>query len=146
MILEWFKCKEIGWCELTKVDIENEYIKESIGVYVCWTGSELDNSSKIIKVGKGFIYDEILELRNEELVLSYLDKGVYFTWARCHTYQLDAIEVFLTNHFKPMIKNPNLSKTKAKKVSLPWDEEEIRRMKALLAKPSYSDEPAKAKE
>ena len=143
MILEWFKCKDVDWCELTKVDIEHEYVKESIGVYVCWTGTPIDNSSKILKVGKGFIYDEIVELRKEEAILAFASKGVYFSWARCATYQLDRIEVFLTNHFKPLIKNLDLPKAKPKKVSLPWDEEEIRRLKAQLEKPSYT---ASAKE
>jgi hypothetical protein len=47
----------------------------------------------------------------------------------------------LTNHFKPLIKNLDLPKAKPKKVSLPWDEEEIRRLKAQLEKPSNTASP-----
>lgn len=140
MTLDWFKCKEVGWCELLRVDTEHEFVKESIGVYVCWTGSELDNSSKILRVGKGFIKDVIEELRLNDSILAFESKGVYFTWARCATYNLDRVEVFLHNHFKPVLDNPDLPKARPKKVNLPWDEEEIRKLKEQLSKPNFSDD------
>jgi hypothetical protein len=137
MKLTWFKCKEVGWCDLQKIDIENEYVIESIGVFVCWTGSEMDNTSKILKVGQGFIYDVILELRKDKAILAFENKGIYFTWARCASYHLDRVEVFLNNHYKPVIPNPNLPKSRPKKTNLPWDEEEIRKLKEQLSKPSF---------
>lgn len=137
MKLEWFKCKEVGWCDLMKVDIENDYVKESIGVYLCWTGSEMDNSSKILKVGQGYILDVIAELRTNAAILAFETKGIYFTWARCPTYHLDRVEVFLTKHYNPIIVNENLPKSRPKKVKLPWDEEEIRLLKEQLNKPNF---------
>lgn len=147
MTLDWFKCKEVGWCDLLKVDTENDYVKESIGVYVCWTGSEMDNTSKILRVGQGYIYDIIFELRKEPAILAFESKGIYFTWARCPTYHLNRVEVFLNNHFNPVIKNTDLSKSRPKKVNLPWDEEEIKKLKAQLGKPNFEDkEEGKKKE
>ena len=147
MTLDWFKCKEVGWCDLLKVDTDNDYVKESIGVYVCWTGSEMDNTSKILRVGQGYIYDIIFELRKEPSILAFGSKGIYFTWARCSTYHLNRVEVFLHNHFKPVIINPDLPKSRPKKVNLPWDEEEIKLLKAQLGKPNFNDkEEVKKKE
>lgn len=140
MTLDWFRCKEVGWCELLKINIDNDYVKESIGVYVCWTGSEIDNTSKMLKVGQGFIHDIILELRKNESILAFEAKGVYFTWARCATYNLERVEVFLHNHFKPILANPNLPRSRPKKVNPPWDEEEIRKLKEQLSKPSFNDD------
>ena len=145
MNLEWFRCKEVGWCDLSKIDIENDYVKESIGVFMCWTGSEMDNSSIILKVGQGYIFDVILDLRENTSIKAFESKGVYFTWARCATYQLDRVEVFLHKHYKPVMPNEDLPKSRAKKVKLPWDEEEIRLLKEQLNKPNFgeSDEEKK---
>ncbi|MDC1068335.1 hypothetical protein OAQ99_04175 [Candidatus Kapabacteria bacterium] len=122
--LEWYKCKDVGWCDLFKVDIDHEFIKESEGIFICWTGTTIDDSLTTIVVGQGYIYDLIIDLREDQAMEAFKHKGVFVTWSRVSSYKMNGIELFLREKLKPLFKGESISGWK-KEVNIPWDQDEM---------------------
>lgn len=142
--VEWFKCKSVGWCDLFKVNLENELVKETEGIYICWTGTGIDDSLTVMKVGQGYIYDIIIDLRNDLEIEAFRNKGVFITWARVPSYRLNGIEKYLNETLKPLFKSEKISAWSVK-VNIPWDQDELDGFKKQLPK-GAEDEDFKDKE
>lgn len=132
MTLNWFKCKQVGFCELFKVDIEHDFIKETEGVYIVWTGTIIDDSLKVISIGQGYIYDEIVALRKTPGVIEYAGMEMFISWAETKPFRFDGIEAWLNSVHKPAVPKPKIPSAIKRKVNLPWNDENTQKLKEQL--------------
>ncbi len=123
--LDWFRCKEVGWCDLGKINLKSESLRDLEGVYVLWTGTTIDDTRRVISVGQGVITELIKEMRNSIEIKAFSQTGLYITWAELPSYRLNSVEVFLDKELKPVIKGEDLPSVSPKKGNLPWDGEDV---------------------
>ena len=133
--LNWFRCESVGWCDLDKVNIRSQTLKDIEGVYVLWTGTTIDDTRKVISVGQGMIIKIILGMRKSLEVKAFSQTGLYITWAELPPYRLNSVEVYLDKKLNPVIKNEDLPTVSPKQINLPWDGEDI-----FTGKPPDSDD------
>lgn len=130
--LEWYRCKEVGWCDLFKVNIENPLIQETEGVYVCWTGTLIDDSLNVLKIGYGYIYDCIESLRKDREFDPFHGRGVFISWASCATYRMNGIQNYLVNELQPLFKSDIIKGSSKIKVNFPFEDDELDSLKNQL--------------
>ena len=118
MALEWFKCKGAVWCELFKVDIHHQYLAESSGVFVIWTGSS--DSPNVLKVGSGHIPQKLAAIKKDLAIQAFKHLGLYVAWAEVSSLQQKGIELFLIKELKPKMQD-STPKAIPLKVNLPWE-------------------------
>jgi len=119
-MLEWYRCKGGGWCELERLDLDHPAVRTSRGVYILWIDD--DNNRKIIRVGYGKIYDEILKLQNELVIKAFASHGLKISWADVSPVRMPGILVYLIDTLNPMILGEKPPRAIPIKENLPWDE------------------------
>lgn len=142
--IEWFKCKKVGWCDLFKVDIEHELVSEIEGIYICWTGSGMDDSLSVIKVGEGYIHDIIIDLRSDLEIKAFRNKGVFITWCEIPSYKSSGILKYLEKELKPLFTSEKIAAI-PRKVNIPWDQDEIDGFKQQVGQLSDDSDSKEAK-
>ncbi len=119
MTLEWFKCKGNQWCNLFKLDLNHEFLKDSEGVFVIWTGA--GKNTKFLSVGYGNISAQLKTNKAELAIQAFQHIGVYVSWAEAPVNKHQGIALFLNRTLDPAIMG-SLPKAMAIKVNMPWEE------------------------
>jgi|GEM_PF-2737426 len=120
--INWYVCKDVGWCDLFKIDINHRAVVKEYGIYIVWKGTGVDGSRIILSVGQGFIREEILKLREDDKIKGENEYGIFMTWSKLPEYHLNGVEVYLNEKFKPKFKKKKLPDENPKKAELPWDD------------------------
>lgn len=118
MELQWYKCQGGVWCELNKIDLSSNALKELTGVYILWTG-QISSKRTIIKVGSGKITDELLKNKRDLAMMAFFHLGLYVTWAEVPALKRRNVQYYLTSVLQPKFeeKVPDLNPIQ---VNLPW--------------------------
>jgi len=98
--LNWRRCGNDGhYCPLEKLNLTS--ISASTGVYVIWHAG---NPSRVVRVGQGNIAERLGAHRSDQDVLAYRQSGkLLVTWAAVPAHQIDAVERYLADTWKPLI-------------------------------------------
>jgi hypothetical protein len=86
-------------CRLNLINLNNEYFDNLTGVYVIWSGNDMNN---IISVGQGIIRDKIIEMRIDKTVQES-GPDLFVTWASVPNVSLEGVEAFLCSELKPKL-------------------------------------------
>ncbi|MFP4369168.1 MAG: hypothetical protein ACOC2K_02405 [Bacteroidota bacterium] len=121
MKVEWYRCTGWVWCNLYRLDIEHEYLDDLHGVYVIWAG---ENERKVLKVGRGYIREELKEMKNDLAIQAFSHHGVFVSWAEVSGFTQGGVELFLNNVLSPAI-SEDTPKALPIKINLPWDENSL---------------------
>jgi hypothetical protein len=119
-MLEWYRCKGEVWCDLFKVDLNHSSIRNTNGVYVIWYGSGANR--KVLRVGQGNIYSEILKLQNEIIFKAFAAHGVMVSWVEVPPLKRAGVLIYLINTLNPAILGDAAPRAIPIKENLPWDE------------------------
>ena len=96
--LSWTKATTGAWLRLETVDLSSV---TTIGVYVIWHAG---NPSRVVAIGKGDIGERLSSHRSDPRILAYGDYGtLHVTWAAVLTDQMDGVERYLANCYKPLV-------------------------------------------
>jgi hypothetical protein len=96
MQVTWVKSEADTWLKLTTFDLSSIGTKR--GVYMIWhTGKP----GRVVRVGQGDIAARLTEHREDPAILAYDNLRV--TWATVSAAQLDGVERYLADHWKPLI-------------------------------------------
>jgi hypothetical protein len=120
MEVEWLKCNDDVWCNLHKVNVNHEFIKDCEGVYIIWSGK--DEERVVLKVGSGNIKQGIVQSRSNLAIKAFEHLGVYVTWAEVSSIRRTGVELYLLDQLEPRIIE-DVPKAIPAKVNLPWDDE-----------------------
>ena len=116
MIVSWGKCGGQQWCDFLKLNLDHPLFKDLVGIYIIWHGG--DNAS-VVRVGQGLVRDRLREHRSDPEILQFSDKGLYVTWAQVGRDQLDAVERFLAEKWKPKV-GARFPDVRPIEVNSPW--------------------------
>jgi len=122
--INWFVCKDVGWCDLYKIDINNKSVLNTYCIYIAWKGSGVDSSRTVLKIGQGFVQEVIINLRDDSEISSENKHGIFFTWAKLPNYHLNGVEVYLNHLLKPKFKSNDMPDESSKVAELPWSDGE----------------------
>lgn len=117
MTVRWLKCKGNVWCDLFKLDLSNEYVKQLEGIYVVWTG---DLPKKVLRVGSGYISRELFKIRNELSFQAFKHLGLNVSWAQLSALQRKGALVYLYEELLPSMQK-DIPSGIPFKINLPWD-------------------------
>ena len=96
--LVWAKTAQNTWHNLLAWDFSS--IK-SIGVYHIWCVGKSVNYN--VRCGQGIIGARITVHKNDPQIVKHANSGtLYVTWAAVPSAQLDAVERFLADHYRPV--------------------------------------------
>lgn len=97
--LNWLKSKADTWLKLRTMNLAS--ISVTSGVYIIWhTG----NPGRVVRVGQGDIAERMTCHRTDADVLHYEQYGeLRATWASVPAHQLDGVERYLADHWKPPV-------------------------------------------
>src|SRR5882724_8219817 len=95
----WVKSRENDWLPLTRVDLS---AVRTSGVYIIWHPSYLTTPARVVRVGQGDIADRARCHASDPVVLAYGRFGeLKITWATVSAFQLDGVERYLADYWKP---------------------------------------------
>lgn len=96
--VQWVKSQADTYLKLETFNLASA---SGIGVYVIWhTGQP----GRVVKVGQGEIPERLGCHRRDQEILAYRASGeLRVTWAIVPAYQLDGIERYLGDYWKPLI-------------------------------------------
>ena len=98
MNLTWGKCGTF-WCNLLGQDFQ--VLADLVGVYVIWhTGTP----ARVVRVGQGIVRERLAVHQEDPEIVSYSAHGdLKVTWAAVPQHQLNGVEVFLAQHYRPLV-------------------------------------------
>jgi hypothetical protein len=99
MIINWCQCVIQSRCRLNLINLNNEYFDNLIGVYVIWSGNDMNN---IVSVGQGIIRDKIIEMQIDKMVQES-GPNLFVTWAAVPIASLEGVEAFLCSELNPTL-------------------------------------------
>ena len=99
MKLNWKKCKGDEWCPFFTVDLQHAAFTAAKGVYVIWHGG---SNPKTVYVGKGNIGARISDHRGKSNIAKYSELGLFVTWAKVDSSDVDGVESYLVRALKPL--------------------------------------------
>ena len=114
--VHWNKCQGEQWCNLFRVNLEDQHFANLEGVYVIWHGG---HSPATVRVGQGIVKDRLAEHRRDPAILQHQPHGVFVTWAQIGAYQRDGVEKYLGDTLKPKM-GTHFPDTHVIVVNLPW--------------------------
>lgn len=94
--LDWLKCEKNEWCPLASVNLDHDLLKDKKGVYLIFTGN------KVIRLGSGILSERLYEHRNNPEIVKGND-DLKVTFAHVNENQMEGIEKFLADYYKPEI-------------------------------------------
>lgn len=95
----WIKSTEGEWLRLNTFNLDSVFT--SSGVYYIW---HIGNPGRTVRIGQGDIKSRLTAHRADPKIQHYVTKGTLMvTWAAVHASQLDGVERFLANHYKPLV-------------------------------------------
>jgi len=98
--LNWVKNAQNQWLQFEALNLSTVPTSAS-GVYIIWHAG---NPGKTVKVGQGNIYDRLCAHRNDPYIMAYRSQGtLHVTWAIVPAAQLDGVERYLGNYYKPLV-------------------------------------------
>ncbi len=108
LALNWQTCGQDGhWCSLLTLDLDSMAVER--GVYIIWHAG---NPGRVIWIGQGYIGNRLREHRQDPAILEYADHGpLRVTWAAVPASQIDGVERYLADYWKPLIadRHPNMA-------------------------------------
>jgi len=119
-MLEWYKCKGDVWCDLFKVDLNHPSIKNTAGVFIVWYGK--GDQRKVLRVGQGNIYQELIKLQNDLTFKAFASHGVMVSWASVPPLKRPGVLMFLINSLSPALLGDAPPRAIPIKENLPWEE------------------------
>jgi|YNPMSStandDraft_2_1061718.scaffolds.fasta_scaffold03420_2 hypothetical protein len=114
----WYKCKGEVWCNLFKLDMDHQVLKNADGVYIIWTGVD---ERKVLKVGSGLIRSQLMSARQDITINAFANRGVFVTWSEVGKIKREGVEAYLINALNPLFV-PVKPKAIPIKIKLPWEE------------------------
>lgn len=114
---EWFKCFGDRWCDLLEINLEHSLFDGIKGIYIIWFGGR---KPTILKVGKGVIRERLSEHREDYILASYSQYGLYTTWAEVVDKDCDGVAKYLEETLKPLM-GTRMHEVPSIKVNLPWE-------------------------
>lgn len=118
MKVKWLKCQGNVWCDLYKLDLSNEYVKQIEGIFVIWTG---DLPKKVLRIGSGNISRELTSLKRELQFQAFKHHGLFVSWADVSALQRNGAIVYLIEELMPTLQKEQPTGIPFK-INLPWDE------------------------
>ncbi|PIZ01103.1 hypothetical protein COY61_00695 [bacterium (Candidatus Gribaldobacteria) CG_4_10_14_0_8_um_filter_33_9] len=100
MFVNWGKCTGGHWCNLLRLNLNDNYFDNISGVYIIWHGG---NSPKTVKVGQGDIKDRLLKHSADPEILQYKNLTLYVSWATLSSNYMDGVEKYLGESLKPLV-------------------------------------------
>ena len=100
MVVKWIVCGGTGnnWCPLREVELKNV---DTVGVYIIWHEG---NPGRVVRVGQGDIAERLAKHRNDPAITYYERFGkLRVTWAYVPLHQLDGVEKYLADTWKPLV-------------------------------------------
>ena len=99
MNLSWVQyANGTGWCSFDNVDLSGV---TAVGVYIIWHEG---NPGRVVRLGQGTIADRIKAHRNDAKITTYRKSGMLrVTWAEVSRDQLDGVERYLADRWKPLV-------------------------------------------
>ena len=94
--LKWIKCTSDKWCPFTTLNLKNEHFDKLNGVYVIWSFED-----GVIRVGQGQIRERITDHREDSKINNF--EILYVTWAEVDKDNMDGVEKFLADSYKPIV-------------------------------------------
>lgn len=116
MNIHWIKYPNGEWINLLTIDLNQGHFNDMAGVYIIWSNS---SQPRTIRVGQGFIRDRLSDHRQDPNILQYQNFGVFVTWARINSSQLNGVERYLADVLRPLYgsRYPDVIPIE---VNLPW--------------------------
>ena len=114
--VSWNKCEGDVWCDLLKVNLDQEHFNDMEGVYVIWHGGQ---NPATVRVGQGFIRDRLGEHKQDPEILTYQQYTLRATWAQVAPNQRDGVERYLAERLKPKV-GSRFPDANSIEVNLPW--------------------------
>ncbi|MGA8170658.1 MAG: hypothetical protein WB816_07495 [Methylocystis sp.] len=93
--LSWVKLTNGNWCPFDTVNLSNVSTK---GVYLIWYSG---SPGRVVRLGQGDISARIGAHRNDKKITVY--KDLFVTWAAVHSTQIDGVERYLADTWKPLV-------------------------------------------
>ena len=121
----WRQCTDASerptWCSLERLDTSS--ITATQGVYVIWHGGDEPDTVRVGQAFFGTIGETLAQLRADEAVLAFRERGLFVTWAEVpDAEQLDGVEGYLAERLQPLLGRPPAAEPIP--VNLPWGDEE----------------------
>lgn len=114
---EWFKCSGDRWCNLLELNLEHGFFDGMKGIYIIWFGRERPT---VLKVGKGVIRERLSEHRQDYVLASYSQYGIYVTWTKVEDKDREGVAKYLEETLKPLM-GTRMHEVPSIKVNLPWE-------------------------
>ncbi|MDE5422424.1 hypothetical protein L3073_09420 [Ancylomarina sp. DW003] len=111
MKVDWIKCQNDNWCDFLTVNLSNEHFDNLHGVYIIWSGKT------VVRLGSGEIKDRIADHRDNTEITAYTNLKV--TWARVNANQMQGVEKYLADTYKPAVGERFPNRTPIE-VNSPW--------------------------
>lgn len=97
-VVDWIKSRADTYLKLETFDLTTA---GGVGVYIIWHAG---NPALVVKVGQGDIVERLGCHRRDAAILAYANQGTLLvTWAIVPASQLDGIERYLGDYWKPLI-------------------------------------------
>lgn len=121
--VKWAKSQDNDWHNLLDVDLDDELLNGTEGVYIIWHGGE---DPAVVSVGEGSIWDQLIDHRHNPNILRFLRYSLFVTWALVPADQRDGVVKYLTRVLTP--KNEcAVPECKQIGVNLPWETKRVNR-------------------
>ena len=100
LTLNWGTCGDNNhWCNLKNLTLPLK--RNPTGVYMIWHDGDPE---RVVRLGQGDISDRLSKHRKDKDILAYAKKGTLRAkWATVSARQLDGVERYLADHWKPLI-------------------------------------------
>lgn len=96
--VHWVKSTNDTWLPFETVNLAGV---TTAGVYIIWHAG---NPGRVVRVGQGNIADRIKAHRCDASVTKFSKNGVLrVTWAFVPSHQMNGVERYLANHWKPLV-------------------------------------------
>ena len=116
--IDWKKCRGNAWCSLAAVELEDRHFDDLTGVYIIWHGKQ---QREVLRVGSGNIREVLGKERKDRDILTYIQSGLYVTWARVEAHFCSGVARYLLEALNP--KFPGQCPASAPiQINLPWSE------------------------
>lgn len=116
MQLYWNKCHGDVWCGLASVNLSHPHFDSMTGVYIIWHGGP---TPAVVRVGQGDIRQRLTEHRENPKVQAFASLGLFVTWAKVVSWQVDGVERYLAERLKPKV-GDRFPDAETVEVNLPW--------------------------
>lgn len=114
---DWYKCTGGIWCDLFKLDLSDEYVKEINGVFIVWSGK---TERSILVIGEGNISLELKKLKSNLAIKAFAHHGVQVTWCELSSMKRAGTAAYLSNLLSPKMRSANTGSIPIK-INLPWE-------------------------